>query len=56
MSGLFALVLAVLDADEAERGAVREDEAVRRQPPVARPQHRIQHGLVEQEIPASKGV
>ncbi len=45
-----ALVLAVLNADEAQRRAVGEDEARRGQPPVARPQHGVQHGLVEQEV------
>lgn len=45
-----ALVLSVFDGHQVEAGLVGEDEAVRRQPLVPGPQHRIQHGFVHKEV------
>ncbi|KAJ8527501.1 hypothetical protein ON010_g14762 [Phytophthora cinnamomi] len=47
---LLGLVLAVLDGADVERRVVREHEAAGHQVLVARVQHRVQHGLVEQEV------
>jgi len=43
-------VLRVLDGHQAESAAVRQQQAARAQPLVARVQHRVQHGLVHQEV------
>ena len=47
---LLLLVLLVLDRGEVYRRRVRKQHAARGEVLVAREQHRVQHGLVQEEI------
>lgn len=54
-ANLLVLVVAILDTGHKDSGLVGEDEAILLEVPVARVQDRVQHGLVQQEVPHPLG-
>jgi hypothetical protein len=50
------LVLLIFDGGKVERRLVREDEPPRPQELVPREEDRVEHALVEEEVPAAGGV